>query len=99
MRHHDTSTSLERTFLLESVFEKKSNTNERKLTARTGARSDTIGLTNGLITNVRLPHTTPAKTPEANLDGIVVRSPRKKTAIKNAPEERRYTIRPAKGKV
>jgi hypothetical protein len=87
MRHHDTSTSLERIFLLERVFEKKSKTNERKLTAMTGAKSDTMGDRKGFVIRVRAAHTMPAKTPGANLEGIVVRSPKRNTATKKAPED------------
>jgi hypothetical protein len=88
MSHHDTSTSLERILRLERVFEKKSKTNDMKLTAMTGARTDTTGARNGLVIRVRTPHVIPAKTPDANLEGIVVRSPRMNTATKTAPDER-----------
>ena len=98
MRHHDTSTSLERIFLLVRVFEKKSKTNERKLTAITGARSDTIGDKKGFVTSVSIPHTTPAKTPAANLEGIVVMSPNRNTATNTAPDDMKYTKRPSKEK-
>ena len=78
----------ERILRLESVFEKKSKTNDIKLTAITGARIDTMGARNGFVINVRMPQTTPAKTPDANLEGIVVRSPRMNTATNTAPDER-----------
>jgi hypothetical protein len=77
------------------VFEKKSNTNERKLTARTGDNIEIIGLRNGFVIKVRTPQTTPAKTPDANLEGMVVRSPRKNTATNTALEDIRYISNPS----
>ena len=53
----------------------------------TGARSDTMGAKKGFVISVRTAHTMPAKTPGANLEGIVVRSPKRNTATNIAPED------------